>query len=91
MIKLFVNSVQIRLLNGKTTDLDWYFSRHHHKLKFPVYDLLSKSFVKDSNGEEGQSYVATIVFLSQFPVCNPESVVKIKYTVKYNVTLKCSM
>ena len=71
MIKLFINGVQMRLLNGKTTDVDWYYSRHHQKNKFLVYDLLSKPFVKDSNGGEGQSHVATIVFFLTY--CKQET------------------
>ena len=31
--KLLMNRRQIRLLNGKTTDLDWYHSRYYQKLK----------------------------------------------------------
>ena len=33
MIKLFMNRRQIRFLNSKTTDLDWYHSRYYQKLK----------------------------------------------------------
>ena len=40
-MKLFVNREQIRLLNSKTTDLDWNYSGHHQKLKFLICDLLS--------------------------------------------------
>ena len=32
-IKLFMTRRQIRLLNSKTTDLDWYHSRYYEKLK----------------------------------------------------------
>ena len=32
-IKLFMTRRQIRLLNSKTTDLDWYHSRYYQKLK----------------------------------------------------------
>ena len=32
-IKLFVKMGQIRLLNSKTTDLDWYYSKYFWKLK----------------------------------------------------------
>ena len=33
IIKLFMNRRQIRLLNSKTTDLDWDHSRYYKKLK----------------------------------------------------------
>ena len=45
-IQLFVHRAQIRLLNGKTTDLDWYYSRHNQKVKFLIGDSLFVSFVK---------------------------------------------
>ena len=48
MIKPFTNRGQIRLLNSKITDLDWYYSRHHQKLKFLICDLLFTPLVKDS-------------------------------------------
>ena len=32
-INLFVNRDQIRLLNGKSTDLEWYYFRYNQKLK----------------------------------------------------------
>ena len=44
MIKLFTNSEQIRLLNNKATDLDWYYSIHFWKLKLLIRDLLFKTF-----------------------------------------------
>ena len=34
VIKLFVNSKQIRLLNDKTIESDWYYSGPNNKLKF---------------------------------------------------------
>ena len=46
MIKLFMNREQIRLLNSKTTDLDWYYSRPNQKLKFLIRDLIFMLFVK---------------------------------------------
>ena len=44
-VKLFTNREQIRLLNSKSTDLDWYYSRHYWKLKSLVRDLLFITFV----------------------------------------------
>ena len=43
MIKLFINREQIRLLNTKSTDLDWNYSRSYQKLKYLVRDLLVNS------------------------------------------------
>ena len=40
VIKLFRNKGQIRILNRKNSDLDWYYSRHYQKLKFFIHDLL---------------------------------------------------
>ena len=37
---------QIRLSNGKTTDLDWYYSKPNQKLKCLICDLLFITFVK---------------------------------------------
>ena len=45
MIKRFMNREKIRLLNSKTTDLDWYYSRPYQKLKFLIRDLLFMPFV----------------------------------------------
>ena len=45
-IKLFVKREQITLLNGKTTDLDWYYSRYCGKLDSSFADLLFMTFVK---------------------------------------------
>ena len=45
-IKLFVNRKQIRFLNSKDTDLDWYYFWHHQKLKLFIRDILFTSFVK---------------------------------------------
>ena len=40
MIKLFTNREQIRLPNSKSTDLDWYYSKHFWKLKLlTIHDL----------------------------------------------------
>ena len=44
MIKLFIKWVPIRLLNSKTNDLDWYYSRPNQELKFPIRDLLFTPF-----------------------------------------------
>ena len=44
MIKFFVN----RLLNGKTTDLNWYYSILSQKLNFLVRNLLFMPFVNPS-------------------------------------------
>ena len=38
-------SEQIRLLNDKTTELDWYYSRPNHNLKSLTCDLLFMLFV----------------------------------------------
>ena len=46
MIKLFTNRDQIRLLNSKSTDLDWYYSKHFWKLKLLIRDLLFTTFMK---------------------------------------------
>ena len=40
MIKLFTNREQIRLLNSKSTDLDWYYFKHNWKLKLLIRNLL---------------------------------------------------
>ena len=40
-IKVLINRGQIRLVNDKTTDLDWYYSRHNQNLKFLIRDLLT--------------------------------------------------
>ena len=45
-IKLFVNREQIRLLNSKSTDLDWYYFRHQQKLKYIIHDLLFNNLRK---------------------------------------------
>ena len=50
MIKLFMNRGQIRLLNSKTTDLDWNCSKLICKLKFLIPDLLFMPFVKKRSG-----------------------------------------
>ena len=34
-----------------STDLDWYYSRHHQKLKFLICDLLFRPFVKNSTAQ----------------------------------------
>ena len=46
MIKLFTNRQQIRLLNSKSNDLDWYCATHSWKLKLLTRDLLFTTFVK---------------------------------------------
>ena len=38
---------KIRLSNVKTTDSDWFYSIHHRKLKFLIYDLLFTSLTKN--------------------------------------------
>ena len=53
-IKLFVNRGQIRLLDSKTTDLDWNYSRPQWKLKFLIRDLLFTTFVKNPAGDQGR-------------------------------------
>ena len=45
-IILFMNRGQIRILNGKSADVDWNYSRHNHKLKHRVRYLLFMTFVK---------------------------------------------
>ena len=47
MHKLFTNREQIRLLNSKSTDLDWYYSKHFWKLKLLIGDLLFTTFMKN--------------------------------------------
>ena len=44
-INLFTNREQIRLLNSKSTDLDWYYSKNNWKLKLLIRDLLFMTFV----------------------------------------------
>ena len=39
---------QIRLLNSKSTDLDWYYSKYFWKLKLLIHDLLFTTFMKPS-------------------------------------------
>ena len=41
-----MNREQISLLNGKTTDLDWYYSRYYGKLNSLFAELLFMTFVK---------------------------------------------
>ena len=41
-----MNREQIRLLNSKTTDLDWYYSKPYQKPKYLIRDLLFTTFVK---------------------------------------------
>ena len=38
-IKLFVNRGQVKLVNGKTTDSNSYYSKHNQKLKFLICNL----------------------------------------------------
>ena len=40
-----IDREQITLLNGKTTDLDWYYSRYGWKLKLLIRDFLFMLFV----------------------------------------------
>ena len=44
VIKVLVHREEIRVLNGKTIDLDWYYSRPNQKLKFLIRDLLFMPF-----------------------------------------------
>ena len=41
------DSTQIELLNSKSTDLDWYYSKHLWKLKLLIRDLLFTTFMKN--------------------------------------------
>ena len=41
-----MNREQIRLLNSKTTDLNWYYSKLYQKLDLLIRDLLFTTFVK---------------------------------------------
>ena len=41
---------QIRLLTSKSTDLDWYYSKHFWKLKLLIHDLLFMNFMKKTPG-----------------------------------------
>ena len=41
---------QIRLLNNKSTDLDWYYSKYFWKLKLLIRDLLFMTFMKKPPG-----------------------------------------
>ena len=43
---LFANREEIRLLNSKSTDLNWYYSKLNWKLKLLIRDLLFTTFVK---------------------------------------------
>ena len=42
----FSKVIRVRLLNSKTTDLDWYYSGPSQKMKFLIRDLLFVLFVK---------------------------------------------
>ena len=70
-IKLFTNREQIRILNSKSTDLDWYYSRLFGKLKRLIGDLLFATFVKYP-----PEYLtpANEVMFSQLSVCPREVV-----------------
>ena len=59
MIKLFTNGTQIRLLNSKSTDLDWYYFKHFWKLKLLIHDLLFTTFMKKNtaNTENSVAYL----------------------------------
>ena len=50
MIKLFMNRGQIRLLNSKTTDLNWYYSKPYQKLKLLIRNLLFTTCYWGSGG-----------------------------------------
>ena len=41
-----MNRGKIRLLNGKTTDLHWHYSRNNQKKRILICDLLFMPFVK---------------------------------------------
>ena len=43
---LFTNREEIRLLKSKSTDFDWYYSKHNWKLKLLIRDFLVTTFVK---------------------------------------------
>ena len=36
----------MQFLNGKTTDLDWFYSRHNQNFKFLIWDFVKKPFAK---------------------------------------------
>ena len=65
MIKLFKHWEQIRLLNSKTNDLDWYYSRHNQKLGFLISDLLFTPFVKNHSEKFTHTQVAFLVDLKK--------------------------
>ena len=65
---------QIRFLNSKTTDLDWYYSRPNKKLKFLIRDLLHalcescQPTGKQWDGlvdVQGESFTKDIISMSQ--------------------------
>ena len=41
------------LLNSKSTDLDWYYSKNNWKLKLLIRDFLFTTFVKKPPGAQG--------------------------------------
>ena len=49
-----MNRGQIRFLNSKSTDLDWYYSKYFWKLKKLIRDLLFTTFVKKPPEDEVQ-------------------------------------
>ena len=50
-----MNRGQVRFLNAKTTDLEWYYSRHNQKLKFLISNFLFVPFVKKKPSTANQS------------------------------------
>ena len=42
-----IDREEIRLLNGKTIDWDWYYCRHDQKLKLLIRDFVFMFFVKN--------------------------------------------
>ena len=72
MIKLFMNRGQIRLLNSKTTDLDWYYSKPCQKLKLAIHDLLFRTFVNPP------SPLLSDTRSTNFPWCSYRPLSKVK-------------
>ena len=65
-----INRGQIRFLNSKTTDFDWYYSRHHQKLKFLICDLLFKPFEKDPGGSPSISSTHSSKSVTSIDLCS---------------------
>ena len=78
MIKLFTNIEQIRLLKSKSTDLDWYYSKHFWKLKLLIRDLLFATFMKNPR---------TLVALHR----KPSTEICYSYNVEVNSTQERTM